>query len=236
MALIQFSSIVSGARNSVGGQTYSQNKGGAYVKSKPLPTQPRTAAQRQVRANFATNSKAWSGVLSDAQRSAWTFFAQANPYTNIFGASKILSGIAMSMKLNQVLAQIGVAYLEDAPSDLSVPTLAEVTSLSSIWSTGTITTLSLATAAQSTVAGARYYVFATKPLAPGKTAGVSDFRYIGNYAAVAAATSVDILADYTNTFTDVAAAGTHVTVLVATVNHTTGAVTPGLKFDSGGFS
>lgn len=235
MALLQFGSIVNAARNSIGGVTYSQNRGGAYSKTKPIPTQPRTAAQRNVRANFGTNAKLWSGTLTDSQRSAWTFFAQGNPYSNIFGQSKILSGMAMMMKLNQVLAQISVTAILTPPSDLSVPALAAATGVEGTVSSGNIATLLVDTDAQSVVAGARYYIFATRALKAGKSAGTSDYRFIGFFPGVAAAADIDIVTPWSAVFGTAAALNTHVSVLVATVNHSSGALTPGLKFDTGLF-
>jgi len=234
MALIQMGPNITGIRNSVAGQTFSQNKGGAYTKAKPIPTNPRTAAQQLVRANFAANSKQWSGALTDAERAAWTFFAQNNPYTNVFGQSKQLSGMSMMMKLNQVLTQIGEDFLPVAPSDLSVPTLATATGLQATLDGGNNwDTFVVDTDAQTVVAGAKYYVFATPFLAAGKSAGQSDYRWLGAVAAVAAATSFDIQALWEAVFGTLTKSGGHVSVLVATVNVDTGALTPALVFDTG---
>lgn len=233
MALFQFGSIVTGARNSVAGMTFSQNKGGGYIKAKPIPTNPRSAAQQLVRANFALNSKAWSGSLTDAQRAAWTLFAANNPYNNVFGQSKQLSGIAMYMKLSQVLAQIGEATSPDAPSDLSVPVLVTPTDVEFNWAAGLLTALTISTPVQAVVADAAFYIFATRPLPAGKQAGVSDYRYVTSIAQVAMDVALNIFATYTARFTAAAAGGTHISVIVATVNTATGATTIGLKFDTG---
>jgi len=232
MALIQLGAIVTGIRNSVKGSTYSQNKGGAYVKGKPIPTNPRTSAQTLVRSNFAANAKLWSGTLTDAERAAWTFFAQNNPYTNVFGETKQLSGMAMMMKLNQVLLGIGENAITTPPSDLSVPDLAIINGTTGDAVAGTpVTNIGVATAAQTTVAGAKFYVFATPALAPGKTAGQSDYRFIGTIAQTAAATSIDVSSLYAVVFPGAGIAGQHVSTIFSTVNVASGATTPGLRFD-----
>lgn len=231
-ALFQFGSIVTGARNSVAGMTYSQNKGGSYIKAKPIPTNPRSVAQRNVRAQFALNAKQWS-QLTDAQRAAWTFFAQNNPYNNVFGQSKQLSGMAMMMSLNQVLALIGSAFEPDAPADLSVPVLASPLTLSVTSAGGTISAMGVTTDVQSLEPGALYYLFSTPPLAAGKTAGVSDYRFIGTSPSTAAAVSFGTLALYSAVFGTNAAAGQHIACLVSSVNVNTGAVTVAQQFDSG---
>jgi len=226
MALINLGSVATDIRGSVAGVTFSRNKGGSYVRQKISPVQPRTPAQTLVRANFAANSKLWSGTLTVSQRAAWSFFAQANPFTNVFGNSIIISGMAIMQKLNQVLAQIGVAPIVAPPPDLSVPALAAP---SGITADTTGPDLEVNTAAQSVVAGAKYYIFATKPLAAGRTPTSSDFRFIAAKAGVAAATTIDITSDYFGIFGS-AAPGQTVGVLVATVNVDTGALTPGLRF------
>lgn len=232
MALFQFGPNITGLRNSIAGQTFSQNKGGTYAKAKPIPTNPRSPAQQAVRAAFALNSKQWSGTLTDSQRAAWNFFAANNPYNNVFGQSKQLSGMSMMMKLNQVLSQIGAAFEGDAPADLSVPGLAAVTGFGSEGGGSNIETITITTAAQAVTAGAKYYIFATPPLAAGKSAGTSDFRFIEATAAIAAAVTIEINTAYFNVFGSGAAEGNHISVLVATVNTATGALSVGLKFDA----
>lgn len=232
MAIIQFGSIVSDARNSVGSQTYSKNKGGGYVKSKPTPTQPRTAAQRLVRANFAANSRSWSSVLTDAQRAAWAFFAQANPYNNIFGQSKQYSGFNMYMKLNQVLAQIGEAQITTPPTDLSVPALDTITGIAATVVSNALTVLNMLATFES-AADSLYYLFATPPLKAGRSAGVSDYRYIGTISDPSTGSTLSILSLYTAVFGTAIPAGSHLSVLVSTVNTASGATTPGFEFDTG---
>lgn len=235
-ALIQFGPNISGLRNSIAGQTFSQNKGGAYAKAKPIPTNPRSAAQRLVRANFAANSKQWSGALTDAQRAAWVFFAQNNPYNNVFGQAKQLSGMAMMMKLNQVLSQILSNFIPNPPSDLSVEPIPNPIAYTGTWAAGIITAVTVSTAAQSAAAGTSYYVFATPPLSSGRSASQSDYRFIGVVDPVAAGVVITLTAAYTAVFGNAAAAGRHVSVLVSQVNDATGATTPGLVVDSGPFA
>lgn len=228
MALIAAGSVVSDIRGSIAGTTYSRNKGGLYARARVAPINRNTPAQSLVRANFATNAKRWSGTFTDSERASWTAFAAANPLVNILGASIIVSGLAMAQKLNQVLSQIGAAAITAPPPDLSVPPLAAVTGavLDS-----TLPGLTIDTAAQTVVAGAKYYVFATPPLAPGKTPQTSQYRFIGAYAATAAATSIDASAEYTALFGSSYTAGQSFGAIVSTVNVESGAVTPGLVFN-----
>lgn len=228
MALIATGSVVSDIRGSIAGTTYSRNKGGLYARARVAPINRNTPAQTFVRNNFAANAKLWSGTFTASERAAWTAFAAANPLVNILGASIIVSGLAMSQKLNQVLSQIGAAFITDPPPDLSVPALATVTG-ADVSVGGPV---EFETTAQAVVAGAKYYVFATTPLAAGKSPQSSQFRFIAAKAAVAAAVTVDISAEYEAIFPTVLAAGLVVGLLIATVNVDSGAVTPGLRFNA----
>jgi hypothetical protein len=228
MALTKMGSIVQDIRGTLNGAVYSRNKGGAYVRTKVSPVQPRTPAQLAVRATFALLSKRWSGTLDQSQRAAWAAFATANPLTNVFGDSIVTSGLAAYVGLNAVLGNIGVPPVDSPPIDKSVPALAAPLQLTYAASTDD---MEIATNAQATVAGAKYYVFATPNLAPGITPGESFFRFIGAFAATAMAVTIDISSAWENKFGDMAV-GKQVWVIVASVNVTTGAVTVGQKFNA----
>lgn len=226
MATILLGPIASDVRGSTGGTTFSRNKGGAYMRARVTPVNPFTSKQSVVRANFAVNSKAWSGTLTADQRAAWSFFAQNNSLINRVGQTIIISGNAMYNSLNQVLKQIGVAPISDPPTDLSVPALAAVLSYD-VDSAGPAT--QILTAAQSVVAGAKYYIYATGPLAPGRTPQTNQFRFIGAYAAIAAAVFVDFTDAWQATFGTILA-GKNYGVRVASVNTASGALTAPLTF------
>lgn len=220
--------MVTDARGSVGGVTYSRNRGGAYSRARVAPINVRSTKQTQVRANFAANSKAWSGTLTAAQRTAWTNFAASNPRVNILGAPIIISGLAMFNSLNQVLTQLGSAAELDPPADLSVPALATVTGCDT---DAALSTVMFTSAVQAVVANAKYYVFATRPMAPGKTPQQSDYRFLQAIAGTAAAVLIDVSAAYVASY-GAWTAGASIGTLIASVNTDTGAVTPGLKFNT----
>lgn len=228
MALIKMGAAVQDIRGSLNGSTYSRNKGGAYIRTKVSPVQPRTPAQLAQRAIFSNNAKAWSGSLTDSQRQAWTSFAAANPLTNVFGDAITISGLAAYQQLNAVLGTIGKAPISDPPASKAVTPLAAVTELVADISTPEIT---LSTDPQTTVAGSQYYIFATALLSPGTTPGQSAFRFIGAYVSTAAAADIDVTGNWMNKFGDMTA-GKRISILVANVNVTTGAVTIGQKFTS----
>jgi hypothetical protein len=228
MALLTLGSVVTDIRKSIGGTTYSRNKGGAYARARVAPINRNTPAQSQVRANFASNAKLWSGTFTAAERTAWAAFAAANPLVNILGASIIVSGLAMAQKLNQVLAQIDQPVITTPPPDLSVPALAAPLSITTDSTTGAII---INTNDQSLVAGANFYVFATPALAAGKTPSTSDYRFVQNTAPTAVAASVDISDKWAALFGSFSA-GASIGIACGTVNTETGAVTKAVIFNA----
>jgi hypothetical protein len=214
--------VATDIRGSVGGTVFSRNLGGAYTRARVAPVNRNTPKQTQVRANFGTNSKMWSGVLTADQRAAWTLFAQNNPLINVLGASIIVSGIAMFNKLNQRLTQIGAAPLLDAPSDLSVDPVAEINGVN-YDSVGQ--TAQLATRPQTVVSSSDYYIFATGPLAPGRTPPSSSYRYIAAMPPSAAADITDFTAPWVAIFGAIPQ-GASIGTRVATISNVTGAITP----------
>jgi hypothetical protein len=228
MAKMQLGIVATDIRGSVGGTVFSRNKGGAYTRKRVAPINRTTPKQTQVRNNFGLLSKAWGASASDPQRGAWSMFAQANPLVNVLGASIIISGNAMFNKLNQRLLQIGAATILDPPADLSVPVLASATGLNITAAGGLVI---VDTNVQAVEAGALYYIFATPPLAPGRTPQQSDYRFLGKYAAVAAAVSISLTTDYAAAY-GAFPAGAVIGVDVSTINVASGAVTPGLIFNT----
>jgi hypothetical protein len=195
MAKINFGSVVNDARGKINGTVYSKNKSGPYIRMKVTGVNPRSERQTVVRSVFASTAQAWSGLLTAAQRAAWTAFANTYPITNIFGLAIVLNGMNWFVKCNQVLNQIsgGIALLPPAsPLVQQIPF-----DLSSV----TATTTSLVfnqTAADPEGVGTSWYIFATPGLPPGRNPKLSDYRYI---AAPAAATTgfpapISIYAEY----------------------------------------
>jgi hypothetical protein len=230
MAKILFGNMVQDARGKLAGTIFSANKAGAYTRRKASPTGPATPAQAAVRAAFGSNSKLWSGAMSDDQRAAWKFFAQANPVVDVFGNSIVLSGMSMAQKLNQRLVQIDEDPILDPPSDMSVPAIAAATGAQHTLTGSDLDSIQIDTAAQAVVADAEYYIFSTGALPGGKSAQKNMYRFMLAAPPSAAATSVDFTTPYLATFGAAFPAGSYISVLVATINSASGAVTPGLIF------
>lgn len=89
---MKFSSpVYSAASGSIGGLTYSHNRGGLYTRTRAIPTNPNTAAQQSIRGQFGTAAIVWK-ALTQAQQDGWNTYAANTPVTNPLGASIYLTG------------------------------------------------------------------------------------------------------------------------------------------------
>jgi hypothetical protein len=227
MALMKLGIVATDIRRSVGGTVFSRNLGGAYTRARVAPVNRNSPKQTAVRANFAANSKLWSGTMTAAQRLAWQFFAASNPLVNVLGASIIVSGLSMAQKLNQRLVQIGKPPILNPPLNLNVPAMPGVFGVVAASGAGTIVVSTGLQAVDTTV---WWYVFATRPLAPGKTASSSDFRYVTFVPQIAAAVDFPIGTIYASIF-GAWAAGASLSFDIGTIATASGAVTPGQRFN-----
>jgi hypothetical protein len=128
MAKIKFGMMMTDASGKLGGQVFSKNRGGSYVRTKVTPTNPQTTAQMLIRGIFASISSAWSS-LTEAQRNSWNGFVQDYARTDVFGDLRNPSGKALFQRLNQNLEVSEQAQLLVCPSPAEVP-FANLTSAS----------------------------------------------------------------------------------------------------------
>lgn len=228
MAKIQMGGVAAQVRGSIGNTTFSRNRGGAYIRARVSGVQPRTTAQTTVRANFGNNSKAWSGTLTDAQRAAWVAFAASNPVTDIFGASITLNGVAMFVRLNQVLKQIGEPTISDPPASYTVDPGPNAVNVSAT----TPDQVTVNVDDGSVPEGTEYYIFAAPPTAPGRSATSSQFRWLQTATFVSSVSNTIALGEaYVAKFGNFVD-GQNIAVLIGQVNTATGAVLPGIRLDA----
>lgn len=196
MAKILFSGIAGvDMRNKLNGSVFSKNRGGAYVRTKVTPVNPQTTAQQNVRNRLSTNSQAWRG-LTEEQRQGWIDGAVNFPITDIYGNTKILSGLQLYVRLNNNLAMIGEAAISDCPLPVAIPQL-ELTSVTADDSANTV----IVAGTTPVPADFAMVVYGTPNVTPGKSFVKNLFRFVSAIAA-AATSPFDISAAYTALFGD----------------------------------
>ena len=174
MAKLKYGAVISDARGSIEGVTFSQGRFGPFARKRGIPRVQQTGFTTAVRVRLANFARRWFGTLTQVQRDAWIALAVANPVTDVFSNSHILTGQQLYIRCNQLRAQAGLAVIDAAPADQAVTGLATLT----VTATAPAT-LSLAFTATPLAAGHRLYIFASPSLSPGKVATKSDMKFIG---------------------------------------------------------
>lgn len=173
MAKIKFGMMMTDARGKLGGQVFSKNRGGAYIRTKVTPSNPRSTFQQAIRSLLSTFSQQWS-ALTAAQRATWNGAVANWSKTDIFGDIKNPTGKNLFVRLNNKAVNAGYAAMTDAPDKAETPLnncTGVVVDISS-----TAVTLTDFTGD----AGARVIVSATPMLTAGTSNAKNKFRQIYN--------------------------------------------------------
>lgn len=110
------SQVYSAASGSIGGLTYSRNRGGLYTRTRTVPSNPATERQGIARENLATAVATWTNDLTLAQRQAWISYAQATPFVDALGNQIILSGQQMFIRTYTMRILGGIDPVLDGPT------------------------------------------------------------------------------------------------------------------------
>lgn len=172
--------------------TASRNKGGQYYRNRATPTQPRSTAQTEHRANFGSLATAWQ-MLTQLQRDAWNAYAAVHPRTDSLGQVISLSGLQTFIAFNTLLVTVGdaVQFLPPANDDTPISDAPVLTASSN-------GALDIAFSGVVPAAG-RFAVFLSPPV----SAGVSfmrDFRFMEVAVATGGAAATDLVASYEERF------------------------------------
>jgi len=120
MAKIKFGMMMTDASGKLGGQVFSKNRGGSYVRTKTTPSNPQTVAQMAIRGVFASISSTWSS-LSQESRDSFNNFVGDYARTDIFGDARNPSGKSLFQRLNQNLVISGQPQITTCVSPSDVP-------------------------------------------------------------------------------------------------------------------
>lgn len=172
MAKIKFGMMMTDASGKLGGQVFSKNRGGAYVRTKVTPSNPQTTAQMTVRGIFASISSAWSN-LTESSRLSFNNLVDTYATTDIFGDLRNPSGKALFQRLNQNLVNSGQAQITTCVPPSEVP----FANLVSAECTLSVNKFDVNTDGNTTYS--KVVVWATPPLSQGTTFVKNKLRQIG---------------------------------------------------------
>lgn len=109
------SQVYTEASGSIGGITYSRNRGGMYTRARAMPTNPNTPYQQAIRAAVALLTSRWLDALTDLERLAWDDYALYTPLLNRLGEPHNVGGLAMFVRSNVPRIQAGIVIQNSAP-------------------------------------------------------------------------------------------------------------------------
>lgn len=121
------SQIATQVSGSVGGTTFSHNRGGLYMRARSIPVNPASPLQTVVRNAFTTLVNNWTSVLTGAQRNDWSVYATNTPVIDKLGDPITLTGQQMYIRNNTPRIQAAFSPVNDAPTtfnlgDFTAPT------------------------------------------------------------------------------------------------------------------
>lgn len=216
MAKIKFGMMMTDASGKLGGQVFSKNRGGSYVRTKSTPVNPQSVAQMGVRGLFASISSRWS-TLTQAQRDSFLGFVGDYAKTDIFGDLRNPSGKNLFQKLNQNALLSGQTALNVCVAPLAVPFANVQSALGSVAGTS----FDVLTAGVTT--GSKLVFWGTPSLSQGTKFVKNKLRQV-SVAVGNAGIATDIYADYVAKF-GTPAVGANIFVGVRVVN-TNGQASP----------
>lgn len=116
---IKWGALVTDGSGKLGGHVASKNRGGSYLRTNKVPSNPQTSFQQSGRAVFTELTQGWSGLTTE-QRSTWNNATSLFQRTDQFGDVKTLSGKGLYISLNKELVLMGDSKLSEAPEPASI--------------------------------------------------------------------------------------------------------------------
>lgn len=121
------SQVYTAVSGSIGGITYSHNRGGMYTRGRAIPTNPSTNPQQYLRNAFSYLAERWSNTLTAAQRLAWDTYAANVPVTDKLGQQINLTGQNMYIRsnvsrqqVNNIVGSAVLAIIDAGPTNFTL--------------------------------------------------------------------------------------------------------------------
>lgn len=132
MAIIKLGGGVAAASGSLGGITFSRNRGGPYIRSRVVPVNPNTPQQAAIRGFVSQLTSLWVNTLTQALRDTWNLYALNVLLPNPLGEPRNVGGLGMYIRSNVPRLQASLPRVDPAPiifdlGDYTVPALGSLT-------------------------------------------------------------------------------------------------------------
>lgn len=168
--------LVGTASGSVGGNTFSHNRGGQYVRLRAIPVNPNSSQQQAVRNAMVALTGNWVTSLTNAQRDSWAAYAQAVPIVDSLGDPRNIGALPMYLRNNTPRLQAGLTSVATAPSQLVMGTLTPPVA-TGVASTGIASVTFTNTDQWATAVGGALLMYFSRGHSPTRTANQGGYRY-----------------------------------------------------------
>lgn len=123
------SQVFTEASGSVGGLTYSHNRGGLYTRARTVPVNPGSSQQQVIRSAVGQLDNRWIATLTAAQREAWDLYALNTPLLDKLGDPRNVGGVGMYLRGNvpRVQSAVSEGIIDDGPVVNGLPGFTAVT-------------------------------------------------------------------------------------------------------------
>ena len=125
MAKIKFGMMMTDARGKLGGQVFSKNRAGSYIRTKTTPVNPQTQAQMASRQLLGSLSTGWNALSASAIQ-AWNEAVDNWKSTDIFGDIKVPTGKNLYTALNKNSLGAGGSAISLPPEKMELDTIPSV--------------------------------------------------------------------------------------------------------------
>ncbi len=120
MAIIKLGEGVAAASGSLGGVTFSRNRGGPYIRRRVVPVNPNTVQQQVIRSLVSQLTSLWLTTLTAVQRESWDTYANQVPLPNPLGALINVGGLGMYVRSNVPRLQTALPRVDAAPVEFNL--------------------------------------------------------------------------------------------------------------------
>lgn len=172
--------LVTQGTGSLGGMTMSKNKQGYYLRSRTVPTNPKTPKQMAIRTGLASLATNWQ-LLTSSQQAAWNLYGKNVHIVLDNGQTKILSGFNWYIACNQYLLQVGDTPVADAPTTYSLAGTPTILAWGYAGPSEIGINLTVLDPPATAGTGDQVMLFIGRPVSPGKAYFSGPWQYIGAF-------------------------------------------------------
>lgn len=125
MARVQYGSIVTNLKGSIGGTTYAQSRAGGVAKNRSIGRKNQSSATLAALNRSKQASTLWTS-LTASERNAWNTFASAHTHADRFGNVQTLTGYNWFVMVNRNRISLGVSLSSTVPAYVLPDAMPEV--------------------------------------------------------------------------------------------------------------